>query len=1000
MSLQQLIKFNSFVLICLLSLQGFAQQTSVFDNPQQSYDQAVDLYNKAKYGSAIVIFDQLANEEKSIIQADAEYYGALCASQLLHPDAIIRFGKFIINHPQNAQINQAYFELGKLQIADKDYRNALENFDKVDKYELTVPQQQELFFKTGYAYFKTDNLKKARENFALIINKPGAYTIPANYYYAYIAYSEKNYETALKHFGRVANDPTFREAVNFYIIQIYAVQGRYDEMLEKAQPLVKQSNDKKIIEITRLVADAYFHKGDYAKAVKYFALYTESNPSSISPVDMYEIAFASYQTENYPQAIKYFQLVATGQDSLSQNAYYHLGDCFVKTNQKRFAFNAFSSAYKIKADPAILEDALFNYAKLAIELSYNPYNEAVMAVQEYLDKYPQSPRRDEGYGYLADLYLLTKNYKNALTSIQQIKKRSARLDAAYQRIAYYRGIELFNENDYDGAIKLFKEARNVTSDNAIKAASSYWLGEAFYNTARYDNALDAYNKFLVTPGVLNSPLYSEANYNIGYCYFKKKEYNKAALSYRKYLTESSEDIKITGDADLRVGDCYFMTKDYASAIDFYEKAVAVKAADADYALYQVGISYGVQGNLQNKITSLKKLLKTYDKSSYVDEALYETGLTYNMLNQDADALDYFQKIVKGFPKSAYVKKSLLKTGLIYFNQNRDQEALAILKRVAKDYPGSPESREALASIKSIYVEMNQVDEYVDFIKEVPSVDVTKTEQDSLTYIAAENQYMNGSCEKATEGFTKYISKFQQGAFILQANFYKAECEYRTQKFDLALQGYEFILGQQRSRFTSNSASRAAQIYLSRKNYEAALENFIRLEEAADQPILVTTAVYGQMHCNYQLKKYGLAIQSAQKLLALNKLPDNQAIEAHLTIGRSAYALENPELARKEFEETLKLSKNEMGAEAKFMIAQLQWDNAKLDDCEKTIFSLSDNYASYDFWVAKGFLLLSDVYVKKGNVFQARQTLQSIIDNYEGDDLKQVAREKLAALAKL
>jgi len=321
----------------------------------------------------------------------------------------------------------------------------------------------------------------------------------------------------------------------------------------------------------------------------------------------------------------------------------------------------------------------------------------------------------------------------------------------------------------------------------------------------------------------------------------------------------------------------------------------------------------------------------------------------------------------------------------------------MLKRVAKEYPGTPESKEALSSIKSIYVEMNQVDEYVDFTKQVPQADISRSEQDSLTYIAAENQYMNGNCDKANEGFTKYITKFPEGSFILQAYFYKAECDYRSQLYDQALKGYEFIISQQRSRFTSNSASRAAHIHHLANNFEAALDGYIRLEETADQPGMILDAVSGQMQCNFALKRYGLAIQSAQKLLTLDKLTQNLTTEAHITIARSGYELGNKELARKEYDETLKLSKNELGAEAKYMLAQLEFENGKYDDCEKSIFALSEDFASYDYWVAKGFLLLSDVYIKKGNTFQAKQTLQSIIDNYEGQDLVMIAREKLGAI---
>jgi TolA-binding protein len=984
-------------LLLLLTSASFAQKTKAYDNPRADYESALDLYNKRKYGSALAIFDRLAVGETSNLRAGASYYGALCAANLFHPDATQRLEKFINTYPQNAQVNSAYFELGKQYFLGKDYRKTLDTFIELDIYELSNEQLMEYFFKTGYSYFKLDNLAKARENFALVKDKPNRFSVPATYYYAHICYQEKNYETALLHFEKIANDETFRDVVNYYIVQIYSMQGKFEEVLVKALPLLEGPDDKKTAEIARLTGDAYFHQGQYKDAIKYFNRYLSSNPRSVTRADYYELGFSYYLSADYNQAIKQFQLVAINQDSLSQNAFYHLGDCYLKTGQKRYAFNAFSSASKIKHDHLLAEEALFNYAKLAIELSFNPYNEAVNALQQYINEYPNSLRRDEAYGYLADLYMLTKNYKNAQASIQKISKRNARLDAAYQRISYYRGIELFNEGSFEDAITLFKEVQQSGADNSIKSASVYWTAESYYRTAQWSKALSAYNKFLVSPGAISQPYFNTANYNVGYCYFKTKDYSKAATNFRKFLAGKSSDLKITGDAYLRLGDCYFMTKDYASAIDFYKKATLSAVPDADYALFQTAIAYGVQGDLSQKNVYLLKLLNEYKKSTYTDEAMYELGTSLTIQNRDVEAISYFQKVVREHPKSSYVKKSLLKTGLIFFNQNKNQEALTTLQRVVKEYPGTSEAREALASIKSIYVEMNEVDEFMEFSKQVPMADISKSEQDSLSYTASENQYMNGDCDKAIAGFTKYISRFPEGNFIVEAHFYKAECDYRLKNYEVALKSYDFVLAQPRSRFTGNAALKAARINYFDKNYQAALDNYIRLEETAEQSVQTVDAIAGQMQCNYYLSNYGLAIQSAQKLLLQTKLPENLATEAHLIIARSAYILKNQELARKEFEETVKLSQNEMGAEAKYMIAQLQFDNEKLDDAEKSVFALSDTYASYDYWVAKGFILLADIYVKKDNTFQAQQTLQSIIDNYEGQDLVLIAREKLNAL---
>lgn len=985
--------------LALIAVQCvFAQKTSVYKTPQAEYNDAVDLFTKAKYASALAAFDKLAATGSQNLNASAQYYAALCAGHLYHPDAADRLEAFIAKYPENAQVNNAFFELGKQLFNSKDYRNAMLKFALVDVYELNDEQTDEYHFKMGYSCYKTDNLAKAKEELVKVKDKPNRYMVPATFYYASIAYQEKNYETALKHFEKIENDETFREVISYYIVQIYSMQGKYDELIARAVPLLeKQGNSKMNNEMARLTADAFYHKDNFREAATYFDKYLNGNPVNTSRYDYYEIAFTAYKNNDFNKAVKYFQLVATVQDSLSQNAYYHLGDSYLKTGQKRYAHNAFLSAYKIKADPLLAEEALFNYAKLSIELSYNPYNEAVKALQDYINAYPQSQRLDEAYGYLADLYMVTRNYKDALASLQKVKKRNARLDAAYQKISYYRAVEQFNNSDYNSAISLFGQAQETSSDKQVQSAALYWMAESYYRLGQWEEATGLYNRFLISAGASAQPFFNTANYNLGYCYFKQGEYGQAALSFRKYLGGKPLESKLSGDANLRLGDCYFMQKDYNTAITYYQKAVSQKVPDADYAAFQVATSYGVQGEMQQKINWLQKLLKDYPRSTYFDDAYYETGNTYTIINQNSEALSYFEKVVKDYPKSSYVKKSLLKTGLIYFNQNRDSEALATLKRVVKEYPGTPESKEALASIRSIYVDQNKVDEYVDFTKSVPQADVSRSEQDSLTFIAAENQYMNGDCSKAGESLDRYLARYPEGSFAIKANFYKAECDYRSEKFDQALKGYLFVLNSQRTAYTTTAALKAARIQYTRKDYANALENFIRLEEISEQPIHVMDAVAGQMQCNYLLGKYGLCIQSAQKLLQQEGLQQNLQVEAHLYLARSAYALSNTELARKEFEETAKLSQNEAGAEAKFMIAQLQYDATLFDQAEKTLFALAEDYSSYDYWVAKGFILLSDVYVKKKNNFQAKQTLQSIIDNYEGQDLVVIAREKLNAI---
>ena len=54
------------------------------------------------------------------------------------------------------------------------------------------------------------------------------------------------------------------------------------------------------------------------------------------------------------------------------------------------------------------------------------------------------------------------------------------------------------------------------------------------------------------------------------------------------------------------------------------------------------------------------------------------------------------------------------------------------------------------------------------------------------------------------------------------------------------------------------------------------------------------------------------------------------------------------------------------------------------------------FPNYGEWISKSFLLLADTYVKQNDLFQAKLTLQNLIDNYDGE-LKQEAEQKLAEI---
>lgn len=988
------------LLVCS-SVFVIAQKTAVYKLPDAKYRDAMELFEKEKFGAARELFkDVIAqiNDNKSVISADASFYAAICATELFNKDAEYELLQFINNYPENTKINMAWFRLGSYQYAVAKYKPAVVSYDKVDIYELNPQQLTEYYFRKGYSNFSNQEYDKAKKNFIEIKDGKSRYAAPATYYYAHILYLEKSYQTALQHFTKLTKDENFGAVVPYYITQIYYLQGKYDELLKTAPELLKTSTPKRAPEISRLIGESYYKTNRYAEAIPYLRLYQEKTTLKIEREDNYQLGYAYYKAGICDTAITEFKKMIFVDDTLTQNAQYHLGDCYIKTNQKKFARNAFSVAYKLGFDETIKEDALFQYAKLCNELSYNPFNDAIESFNKYIIDYPKSSRIDEANTYLVNIYLSTNNYKDALSSIENIKKKDSRLLEAYQRIAYNRGVELFNEGKMEPSQILFKKAIDNDINEPIMASAYYWTGESYFKLNDLDNALKNYKKFQISSGAFNLPEYNTSNYNIGYIYFQKKDYAEALTHFKKFnLNAKDEPVKVQNDALLRTADCYFITKEYGNAIDNYDKAIALNQSDKDYALYQKALSQGAQGKFEGKISTLLTLVNNHKKSTYTAAAVFELANTYLIMDNNEKALKYFEEITENYPNSSYAKEALLKTGLIHYNMQRNELAIQTLERVMEKYPGTPAAKEALVTMRNIYVSMDRVDDFIAKVKTYPSANVTSEEQDSITYVAIENRYMNGDCQKAVTGFANYINKFPSGVFTVPAHFYKAECDYKSGNIADALSGYEYVLEAPKSKFSEKALLNSADITYKQKNYEKALIYYQRLDTTAEFNTNILTARIGIMRSSYQLNKYELAMASSNTLLNTPKISNEISDESHYTIAKSSLAIDSISTAQTEFGILAKSKNGELSSEAKYYIAFIQYKTENYQKAESIIYEYISDAPSSEYWLAKILILWSDIYVKQGNFSQAKATLQSIIDKYEGAELVKIANDKYNAI---
>ncbi|MDG2247236.1 MAG: tetratricopeptide repeat protein [Flavobacteriales bacterium] len=991
-------KFWIITLGLIICSPSFAQETATYVSSEQSYREALDLFDKEKFASAQKLFErfiELEDNEWSERSINAEYYAGICAMFLFHKDAEYRLEKFVNDHPDSPWVNKVYYELASYNYKRKSYKKALEWFAFTNPKDLKEEDRLEYFFKRGHAHFEREEFEEARQDLAEVKDIESEYRIPALYYYSHIVYTQGQYETALDGFKILNEDENFKPVAPYYITQILYNQERYDEVLDYAPSLVDSTNTsgiKRLPEIARLIGDSYYRESKYNQALPYLERYHEETPKKErSREDFFQLGYAYYQSGEFTLALDALNEASQEDDELAQSATYHMADCYLKLDKKEYARSAFKAASEMDHNIKLKEDALFNYAKLAFELSYNPFHEAITAFETYLQDYPDSERSDEAYEFLLSVYMKTKAYEKALESLDRIENKDTRTKEAYQVVAFNRGVELYKAGRYNEAELFFNKVNEYPVNASLVAEAMFWKAELAYASRDYTKAVGMYNQFLTEPGSYQSDFYNNGNYGLGYSLFNQKKYIGAASAFRKYIDQfKGDDVKRKNDALLRIGDCYYVNKDFDKAITYYNQGINLNQQNKDYAQFQKAVCYGLKGENTKKIEGLQTIIDTQINSPYVIDAKFQLAKTYLEQDNVADAKRWYQNILDEHETSPFVKHSLLDLCLINVKQGNNQKVIELWNQIKGSYPNDKVTVDAFYLVENVLLEEGMMDE-------LPSnLNLTETDIEEKVYAAAVDYAITGDCTSAVPKLEEYLKKYQPGLFATAANYHLANCYFEDGRKSDALEAYNYVVAQPTSDYSEQALVAAATINYNNKNYSQALNHYIELENIAQLKNNVLEAQIGQMRCHYLLGQNGYALEYAEKVILNEGTPADILTSAYLWKGKIMKDDEKLDDAYYAFAEVVK-SGGRKGAEAKFNMAEIGYLKGAYKNSEAEIFQLIESFAVYDEWKYKGFLLLADVYVGLEDYFQARTTLNAILDNVNEEWVRLEAQNKLAQL---
>jgi len=998
----RILLFHLTLLLCPLSM--FAQQTAYFEDIEEEIQIAKELFEQGKYNSAYRQFEKIQEntDPGSEIYSEASFYKSVSAMKSGHSSGYKMTEKFIEDFPESPYINRAWFSLADYQFEKGHYPAVLRSFSQLEPSALDNMELVKYKYQSGYSHLMAGNNDQALTFFNEIMDENSIYNKPANYYRAHLLYLQEKYQSALEGFSRLNGDPTYSRVIPLYVSHIFYKQQKYTDVVNYTTGIIDDVEEGHKSELSKIIGDSYFHLREYEKALPYLETYYNT-PGLKTREDNYILGYCYYNNGQFDKALPLLENASKGKDEMAQNAYYHLADSYIRLDEKEKARVAFEAASEFDYNEKIKEDALFSYAKLTYELSYSPFNETIKAFDRYITLYPNSQRNTEAYRYLTEVFMVTRNYRDAVSSIEKIEVKSPEILRAYQRVTFYRGLELFNNLAYNQAIDFFDiSLEHGSHSRELNARALYWKAEALYRVGDYNNAISTYSKFLNTPGAFSLSEFRDAEYNLGYAYFKLQQYDAASRHFRNYINSmKGQRSEKVADALNRTGDYYFLNSDYSRAGQHYQEAYDMKLYEPDYSLYQIAFCQGLRQDQQGKINSLERLQEGFPDSDYADDALFELGRARERLGRYAEATESYNEIISKYSTGIYYPKALLQLGLISYNNGNYGQALEYYKKVAEDFKGTAESQAALPGIRNCYIEMNNVEAYFAYARNLSGgANVTTSEQDSLTFMAAERLYMSGD-NQAAGRLQQYLEQFPNGSSATNAHFYLGEILYKEGSYSKANEHYTFVVMQPNNIFTEQALSRSSELTFNAGRYEQALEHFKRLESVANGKWNMLKALTGQMRCHFELKNYNEAVKYAERVAAYESVNEAWIREANYVQGKSWYLLGNHNAALSPLKTVAGDTKLEQGAEAKFLISDIYYKQNRKDEAEKEIMDFISKGTPFQFWLGKAFLLLSDIYSDKNDFFQAKHTLRSVVENYgnEDDGIKAEAAQKLNLIEK-
>ncbi|MFN3996576.1 tetratricopeptide repeat protein [Algoriphagus sp.] len=982
-----------------LSVDAISQSTLHQTGSQQALDYNLELFDKQLFSASLYDNSRLLNQNlNGEQQKSAELNRAMAALEIESPDGAGLMKSYILENGNHPTVTTAGLYLGDHFFYKKNYKEAIEGYSLVKSNSLSDANKADVLFKQGYSYFQLKNNGAAAPFFdqAKALNQP--ISADAYYYSGFIAMEAGNNAKAIADLQAAGKSSFYATKVPYLLTALYYKEGNYDQVISYAVPLLAsgQNLDRKET-INLYLAEAYYAKRDFANASKNYDAFINAKKGVLSREEVYKAGISFFEIGNYQRATDYLKVSASSTDEIGQSSSYYLGHAYLKLDNYQFAATSFQAASKSSFNKQIQEESLFNFAKT--NLQRGTFSTAISALDEYLETYPSGKNRQEAETLLSEALVNSSDYLRAIEQMDKIQNKSPRIRSAYQKVAFYQAMVYYRDQKFKQSLALLDKSQSFPEDRDLLLETHFWKGEVNAADGNLPQAIRSYEALRAINPATNHPYLIKTHYGLGYAYFNSQNYPKAEEQFRIYTEKlrGASEKQYFDDALLRLGDCQYVQKKFGEAAATFQRAISESTTGKDYAYYRLAVVQNFQSQNNEALSNLDRLISGFPSSLYIEDAMFQRGQIYLEEVRYSEASRAFSDLISSRPNSPFIPFALESRAVANFSMQNYNQTIADYKLILDNHPNASNAETALKGLQETLALQGRSAEFGDYLARYKGANPGSGNVQSLEYESAKSLYLDKNYTQAARAFENYLRSYPQSAQRPDALYFAGDAYFQAGDQEKGLSFFRQLEKEPSSPQRARAMQRIGIIELERGNYAAAIPYLESASQNARSRVEEAEAVQGLMVANFQTRKYQIAIANAERLMTLDGLIPESTAKALLTKAKSQRELNQKAQAELTLQSLVNAHKTIQGAEGLYLLALSQQEKGDFNKSNDVIFDGAGPFADYDYWYGKMFLLIADNYQKTGEDFQAKATLESIVERSTNPEIKAEAQAKLRTL---